>query len=75
MCKLMSKELNKRPDYGHYREEAELLKGSLDLFRRKEELLSFQTDTLTDETSHFKACELDFEKLQDHTRIGCRRPA
>ena len=34
----MVKELNQRPDYGHLREEVELLKGYLDLFRHKEEL-------------------------------------
>ena len=61
------KELNQRPDYGHLREEVELLKGYLDLFRHKEELLSFQVDALTAETSHFKACELDFNKLRDET--------
>ena len=64
----MVKELNKRPDYGHLREEREILKGSLDLFHRKEELLSCQVEEfVTAEASHLKACELDFDKLRDET--------
>ena len=53
----MVKEVNKRPDYGHLREEVELLKGSLDLCLHREELLSIQVDALTAEASHFKSCE------------------
>ena len=63
----MVKKLNKRPDYGHSREETEILKGSLDLFHRKEELLSCQVDALTAEASHLKVCDLDFGKLRDET--------
>ena len=67
--KEMVKEDIKRPDYGHFREEAELLKGTLDLCSHKEELLSFKVDALTDEVSQFKACELDFKQLRDETSV------
>ena len=54
----MVKEVNKRPDYGHLREEVELLKGCLDLCLHREELLSIQVDALTAEASHFKSSEM-----------------
>ena len=54
----MVKEANKRPDYGHLREEVELPKGSLDVYFYKEKLINIQVEALTAEASHFKACEL-----------------
>ena len=59
----MVKELNKRPDQGNLCEEVELLKGPLELFRSKEELLGFQVDPLKSEVSHFKACDVVIENL------------
>ena len=57
----MVKELKKQPDQGHLGEGVELLKGPLELFRGKEELLSFQVDTLKSDVSHFKACDVVIE--------------
>ena len=57
----MVKELNKRPDQGNLLEEVELSKGSLELFRSKEELLGFQVDAL--KVSDFKACDVVIENL------------
>ena len=57
----MVKEANKRPDYGHLREEVELLKGSLDVCFYKEKLINIQVEALTADASHFKASELTDE--------------
>ena len=59
----MVKELNKRPNQGNLLEEVELSKGSLELFRSKEELLGFQVEELKFEVSHFKACDVVIENL------------
>ncbi|KAJ7374458.1 hypothetical protein OS493_007564 [Desmophyllum pertusum] len=45
---------NTRRDYGHLREEVELLKGSLALCHHREELLRSQVDALEKQTSHCK---------------------
>ncbi|KAJ7365296.1 hypothetical protein OS493_005400 [Desmophyllum pertusum] len=55
--KEMVKELNKRRDYEHLREEVELLNGSLVLCNHREELLKLQVDAL----------EADFKSVKDET--------
>ena len=48
---------NKRHEYGHLREEVELLKGSLELSNQRETLSRCEVDDLEAEVSHFKHCE------------------
>ncbi|KAJ7357720.1 hypothetical protein OS493_023859 [Desmophyllum pertusum] len=61
--KEMVKELKRGRDYEHLHEEVELLKGSLDLCNHREKLLTFQVNALEAEASHFKNCELDFNRI------------
>jgi len=56
---------NKRYEYGHLREEVELLKGSLELSNQRETLLRCQVDALEAEVSHLKHCE---ETLKSNLR-------
>ena len=48
---------NKRHEYGHLREEVELLQGSLELSNQRETLSRCKVDDLEAEVSHFKHCE------------------
>ena len=56
---------NKRYEYGHLREEVELLKGSLELSNQRETLLRCQVNGLEADVSHFKHCE---ETLKSNLR-------
>ncbi|KAJ7356227.1 hypothetical protein OS493_025980 [Desmophyllum pertusum] len=58
-------------DYGHVREEVELLKGSLDLSHHREELLRSQVAALEKQTSHCKNWEQDLKSgdvVEDETQ-------
>ena len=48
---------NKRHEYGHLREEVELLKGSLELSNQRKTLMRCQVEGLEAEVSNFKHCE------------------
>ena len=48
---------NKRHEYGHLREEVELLKGSIELSNQRETLLRCQVKGFEAEVSNFKHCE------------------
>ncbi|XP_078365626.1 uncharacterized protein LOC144649873 isoform X1 [Oculina patagonica] len=60
---------NKRHDYGHLREEVELLKGSLESSNHREKILRCQVDAFETEVSYLKNCEKtfksDFKKLEE----------
>ncbi|XP_078364054.1 uncharacterized protein LOC144648304 isoform X1 [Oculina patagonica] len=51
----------KRHDYGHLREEVELLKGSMELCNHREKLLRCQVDALETDVSSHKNCEQTFK--------------
>ena len=52
---------NKRHQYGHLREEVELLNGSLELCNHREKLLRGQVGALETEVSRYKNCEQTFK--------------
>ena len=60
---------NKRHEYGHLREEVELLKGSLELSNQREGLLRCQVDDLEGEVSHFKYCEQTLKSNLETVKI------